>query len=357
MLFRSALNDVYQRRIERGKEAFNTKKLGAIGAELAILSGFFDPPWSKPVEGLRDSAKAFVLNEAGYDLRALGRLAEAAEPMEASLEMRIRLKDWKNSASASSNLSELYLTMGDLERATKYAEQSVKLADRSGDELQKTINRPTHADALHQAGRVSEAEAIFREAEKMQKALQPQIPLLYSLRGFNYCGLLLAKGEHREVQERAARTLEWAKNHLGLLAIALDCISLGRAHLLQAMTEGSRDYSQAAMHLNQAVEGLRKAGNQNHLPRGLLAWAELRRLNGELTRAQADLDEAMSIATRGGMDLYKADCHLEYARLHLARRDKDQARASLATAKEMIERMGYHRRDKDVEETYQQLKA
>ena len=70
--------------------------------------------------------------------------------------------------------------------------------------------RTTLADALHQAGRLSEAEAAFREAEEMQKERQPQFPLLYSLQGFHYCDLLLSQGKYQEVQSRASQTLEWA---------------------------------------------------------------------------------------------------------------------------------------------------
>ena len=55
--------------------------------------------------------------------------------------------------------------------------------------------RTTHADALHQAGRRAEAETRFREAEQMQAERQPDYPLLYSLRGFQYCDLLLAAPE------------------------------------------------------------------------------------------------------------------------------------------------------------------
>ena len=53
--------------------------------------------------------------------------------------------------------------------------------------------------------------------------------------------------------------------------------------------------------------------------------------------------------------VHEADCHLGYARLYLAQGKKDEARKSLATAKEMIEKMGYHRRDKDVTEIAQLL--
>jgi len=137
---------------------------------------------------------------------------------------------------------------------------------------------------------------------------------------------------------------------------------MGRGHLLQTRQEGSNDFTQAGTHLNQAVDGLRKAGRQDYIPRSLLARAELHRVRGDLQDAQHDLDEAMSIAEqhdldeamsiaeRGKMELHQADCHLEYAQLYLAMGDKDKAREHLFTIKEMTGKIGYHRRDGDVEE-------
>jgi len=352
-----ALEEVYWRRIRRGQEAFSVKKLGAFGAELAALSGFFDSPWRQPMAGLTEADKSWVLSQAGFYLRALGRLAESAQPMQAGLEAYIAREKWEFAARVAGNLSELYLTLGDLAQALAYARQGVNLADRSGEWSVRMINRATLADALHQAGRLPEAEAAFREAEEMQKARQPQFPLLYSLRGYLYCDLLLSQGEYQEVQSRAGQTLEWMINdpNTPILTIALEHLSLGRAHLLQAQQEGTGDFSQAAAHLEQAVDGLRQAGMQDYLPRGLLARAELRRVTGALERAQADLEEALSIATRGRMRLHEADCHLEYARLYLACGEKEKARESLAKAKGMIEEMGYHRRDGEVAELEAQL--
>jgi tetratricopeptide (TPR) repeat protein len=353
-----ALDEVYWRRIQRGNDFFASQKLGAMGALLAALAGFFDPPWHRAVVGLTEANQSFVLNEAGFYLRALGRPAEAAQPMQAGLEADIAQEDWVNAAIQASNLSDLYLTSGDLAQVLDFAQQSIDLADRSGDDFTRMANRTILADALHQTGRLEEATPAFREAEEMQKERQPQFPLLYSVQGFRYCDLLLSQGKCREVQNRVSQTLEWAEQHGFLLDIALDHLSLGRAHLLQAQQEGSRDpstglrtsFAQAVAHLNQAVDGLRQAGYQEFIVRGLLARAELRRAMGALDRAWADLEEALSIATRGGMRLHEADCHLEYARLHLACGEKERARQSLAQAKDMIQDMGYHRRDGEVAE-------
>ena len=183
----------------------------------------------------------------------------------------------------------------------------------------------------------------------MQKEQQPEYQFLYSMRGFWYCDLLLERGRHLEVQERASQTLEWAEKLGGkLLDMALDHLSLGRAHFAEAQEQGAGDFSKAAEHLDRAVDGLRQAGQQVHIPRGLLARAALRRMRGEFEWAQRDVDEAMSIAQHGGMRLYHADAHLEYGRLYAAKGEKPKAREHCAKAKEMVEKMGYHRRDKEV---------
>ena len=291
-----ALDDVYWPRVSRREEHFSWRQLGAVGADLAALSGFFDPPWRQPVEGLMDSAKAAILGWSGFRLRALGRLAEAAQPIQAGLEARTAQEDWTNAAIEASNLSELYLTLGDLAQSLAYGQKSVDLADRGGDAGQRLINRTTLANALYQAGRLAEAEALFREAEEMQKEDQHDDPFLYSLRGFLYCDLLLGQGQYREVQDRAGHTIEIARRNNWLLDIGLDYLSLGRGHLLEAQQEGTGELSRAADHLDRAVDGLRQAGTQDHLPRGLLARAALHRVSGDFERAEAALDQAMSIA-------------------------------------------------------------
>jgi tetratricopeptide (TPR) repeat protein len=348
--YQDAMDKVYWQRIQRRQDFFASKKLGAMGSLLAALSGFFDSPWNQPVTGLTEGSRSFVQTEVGFYLRALGRLKEAAQPMQAALEATIVLKDWKNAAPSACNLSELYLTIGDIALAMEYANQSVDLADRSGDAFQRMANRTALADALHQAGRQSEAESLFREAEEMQKDRQPGYPLLYSLQGFDYCDLLLSQGKYQEALSRAEKFFVWRLPSDPLLDIALDHLSLGRAHLFQALQEGSPDSTQAAEHLNQAVDGLRQSGNQDDVPRGLLARAELYMAQGEIDKAQHDLDEAMTIAERGEMGLHQADCHLGYARLYLAMADEDKAREHLVIARKMIEQRGYHRRDHEVKE-------
>lgn len=220
--------------------------------------------------------------------------------------------------------------------------------------------RTTLADALHQAGELDEAAALFDEAEVLQKQRQPSLPRLYSLAGYRYCDLLLGQRAYEEVQERAAQTLQNERQGwYSLLSIALDHLSLGRAAARQepGFFKKPGSYGEATQHLQRAVDGLRQSGNQDDLPRGLLARAALYRSTGEFERALRDLEEALRIAARGGMKLHECDAHLEYARLYLASGNLSGLTPAehLSAAEALIAETGYHRRSGDAEQLAAQL--
>ena len=379
-LHQQALDEVYWPRIQRSGEDYLIKKLGAFSDDLATVAHFFTTPWQIPAAGLTDPAKAVVLNWTGFRLRALGRLREAMEPIQAGMEIQAGNEDWRNAATAASNLSELQLTLGDIAKAVSSAVHSVAYADKSDDWSRRMVNRTTHADALHQAGQAALARELFQSAEALQQEDQPDYPRLYSLQGFCYCDLLLAQGDDDDSQstaalERAEQTLEWAKQHLGLLDVALDQLTLGRAYLQQALEDAppnlplsGEKQAQAANWLEQAVAGLRAAGTQDLLPRGLLARATLFRHTHNFTRARQDLQEVFDIAEPSGMRLHLTDYHLAMARLLLEESktqssDTPKAPATSPTpegaltlqdhidqAEALITATGYHRRDAELAE-------
>jgi tetratricopeptide (TPR) repeat protein len=350
-----ALRDVFQRRVRRGGEAFSMRILGALGADIAALRNFFVVPWQQPVQGLETASSEYVMSTAGFVLQASGQSEESIQPLQSVLGIAVARRNWKNAAVAAGDLSEPHLNTGKLSQAFDLTRQAVGFAERSGDSFQIIKQKTKLANILHKQGRLSEAEGAFREAENLQAKREPHTPLLDSIWGFRYCDLLLTLRKYEEVQNRARQTLAWVRPHGVLLAIAHDCLSLGRAYLLQARTEAGVGLAEAADYLNQAVNGLRQAGIVPFIPSGLLARAEFYRIKGEFGRARVDVDRAMLIATRGGMGLRRADCHLEYARLYLAQGEKEKAREHSAEAKKMIDDMGYHLRDEAVRELEAQL--
>ena len=390
-----ACDKVYHDRIYRGGENYAANRLGAFGSEMGAVACFFEPPWSRVSPALSEAAQAWLLAVAAFGLRALGRLTEALRPMRIGMEMAATQNDWRNAAHGASNLSELERMLGAVAGALRDARQSVTYADRSGDAALRKIMRTTHAGALHQAGRPAEAKARFREAEQMQAEQEPDYALLYSVQGFDYCDLLLMEAERgawqrllnpksevrnpklveacRAVEQRAKKMFEWRMPSDGLLDIALDHLTLGRAVLYAAILEHSdfRLLTSDFSHIDHAVAGLRRAGQSDYLPRGLLTRAWLRFLSGACTgpeSAQSDLDEAWDIAERGPMPLFMAEIHLHRARLFGLRiadfgmRNEEAAypwkspQKDLAEARRLIEKHGYLRRKEELEDAEQAFK-
>jgi tetratricopeptide (TPR) repeat protein len=386
-----ACDKVYFDRICRGNEFYSTRKLGAIGADLGAVAAFFEQPWSRLSANLSATDQARLLNEAAFRLRALGRLTEAREPMRVGGELAVQQEDCKNSAIRFSNLSQLEVTLGLLREGVASARRSVEFADRSGDWGQRMGHRTTAADALHQSGAADErreARALFEEAEVLQRERQPQYNVLYSLQGFQYCDLILAPAERAawgnvlsrpaaarvasgapvaagvtrtaevagyaasrseieaalavaEAVRRATKTLPIGERNHWLLDIALDHLTLARVALYRALLEAVPATEYRNPHLDTALDGLRKAGQIDHLPKALLTAAWHQHLLGDDDAARRHLREAQQIAERGPMPLYLADVHLHRARLF---RD----RAELAKARTLIDKHHYGRRHEEL---------
>jgi tetratricopeptide (TPR) repeat protein len=325
----AAVQDVYYDRIDRGTEFYLTNKLGAYGTELSLLGNFFEAPWTHPESSLSPADRSWVLGNSGFALRAVGRLTDAVEPTRASAEADVESKEWQNAAVSYSNLSGLYLTIGNIPEAITHARQAFDFAERSGDWSERMIRRTTLADALHHAGDRAEATQLFRDAERLQAVHQPEYPILNSLPGYWYCELLLEQGETAQVLRRASQAMLIAKAKRTPLDIGLAHLLLGRINPTGSV--------EAAHHLDLAVDFLRLAGLLDYLPRGLLARAK-----------RHDLDSAFRLAIRSGMRLHLSDYHLISARRALDGGDRVQAQAHFEQAEILVKETGYHRRDPDL---------
>ncbi|MDP2143932.1 MAG: NB-ARC domain-containing protein [Gallionella sp.] len=377
---KKACNEIYRDRILRGNQTYSLHKLGAAASDLGGLASFFERPWRLFLPGLSENAQAFLLNSAAFYLSALGRPAEALEPMQYGLEMAIEQNDWDNAATGAANLSLLELLLGRVEQALANAEQMTAHADRSKDEFQIMVALAANAYALHQAGHPVEAVKLFEDAERMQAQRHPLSPYLNSLQGVMYCGALLAKTEREawrvqcsaiplhqvdllsfsslsELAVRAEQMLKVAEINEVRIAIALARLTQGRIVLYSNVF--GMDADDVAETIEAAMGELRYASQMDHLPDGLLTRSWLRVRQGDLNGAHADLDDAWEIAERGPMPLYQADILMHRSRLFFREaeypwRNDDgpprTAKDDIAEARRLIEKHGYWRRKEELED-------
>lgn len=349
--------EIYLNRIQRRDYYYLAYKLGAYGSLLGVLSCFFDRPWIKPSIILKDSNKSLILNNTGFVLRAIGRLREAIEPMKVGLEIHEKNKDWEHAASEAGNLSELFLVIGDVRQAVTFGQRCMDYADQSKNTFWAIVSRTTCADAFHQMGKVVEAQKLFGQAEMMQR----EYPYLYSMRGYQYCALLLTLDRVEEIKERVTQMMEITKGAgFSLLTQAFERLTIGRANLKEFCISNIRFPNDNEMNnkilveakkwLDAAVDEFRKAGQQQYIPCGLFARAEMYRVVGDCEKARWDVDEAREIAERSQMGLWIVDALLEEGRIYRAEGNVEKAKECGEIAKELIEKTGYHRRDGEAEE-------
>ncbi|HEX7333486.1 MAG TPA: DUF4062 domain-containing protein [Pyrinomonadaceae bacterium] len=390
-LQQDACDNVYHKRILRGSQHYTWHKLGAYGSELGALACFFEEPWTQVSSKLNESDHAWLVNEAAFCLRAIGRLTESADPLRAAVDWEVANKVWQHAAIVTANIIALEITLGNLSQAAQDAERGIRYADEGNSPIEQVFNRTTAAYIQQQLGRRHQAMKMFRKAEQMHAEAEGDYPLLYGIDGFRYCDLLLVDAEQAAwqrtlerylsplsksdlsrlsggnsrhyktfnlVSKHATQTLEWVKSGSLLLAIALDYLTLARAKLYEAILSGidlphHRAYSMIKTTVGNSVNSLLSANKIEDLPRGLLTRAWFRSLTGAQTgpeSAQQDLNDAWEIAERGPMRLHMADIHLYRARLFFreAKYPWESPEADLKAAEKLINDCGYHRRDEEL---------
>jgi tetratricopeptide (TPR) repeat protein len=393
---------VFRQRIRRGRDAYTLHELGAFSTELAALACFFQDGWELPSPELRAPERSWLLNEVGYCLRALGRVAEGLLALETAVQANLAQRLWRSAAAAAVNLSESKLLAGDVVGAVADADHAVRLADYNyagadGDDdgFMSLYARSAKAEALHQAGQRHLAMSVFAKTEILQEQYEPEFPELYSVQGFRYCDLLLGRAEYLAwkiqlglisdswaaylqinftrgvevcagVEGRATRALEYTDGNLGILTTALDHLTLGRALLYRGMLEPlctsavspatpgpmrvSPDIHEAEQHLVMAVNDLQRAGAQHWIANALLSRAWLYSVTGDTEGAKRDIDTSWMTAQTGGLRLQMADVLLHRVRLFCGTRPYPWCSLGedLEAARALIRETGYARRTEEL---------
>ncbi len=379
--YQEAYNNVYFPIISREYRQYIKYRFGAIGINLTLLANFFATPFSDIVSELPDKIKAYILDRAGSDLQDMGRLNEATELMQKSLYLYLNSQNWHKAAEVSGNLSDLFLTKGELGRAKDQSLKSVELADKSNNNFMRSKQRTKYGNILLHGGDTKNSEFQFKKAEALHS--------FHATQADRYYILLLTQGKYNEILKRVPKTLEMAKVQNWIVNIGLDHLAWGFANLLQKMQEKNYNLSQIENRINLALNNLRRAGQQQYLFQGLYTRAIFFRIQRKLSQAYGDIEEAREIAERGEMKLWLVDYHLEASRLISSQLSLESDQSAVSTQQsavgssqvvvdesnvtlnknEMVDRLkmhleqadklvkktGYHRRDPEVELGYAEL--
>jgi hypothetical protein len=105
----------------------------------------------------------------------------------------------------------------------------------------------------------------------------------------------------------------------------------------------------------RAVAMIRETSSEIHLPRILLIRARIFSALGDDEAARGDIDRALTVATRNAAALSAIDALIEKARLERSLGNRDRARQLVDDVKARIDRTGYRRYGRSVEELQREL--
>ncbi|WP_416890161.1 tetratricopeptide repeat protein [Microbacterium sp.] len=205
--------------------------------------------WLREVRaGAHDAAMPIVANNIGVVLRYLGDLEGAAEHHLEAYHLYTANHEDSGAGGALSNLSEVYLVAGEIERATETARTAVRLTSGEG------IGRHAHSltnlgNALHAQGDLIGARETHERARALSGAVGDLTVVAYILTNLAVC--LRDLGEHTAARAHLQRAYTFA--------VDADLrYELGRAQLELAVYDlDDGDHDAARTRLAAAIAALR----------------------------------------------------------------------------------------------------
>ena len=145
-------------------------------------------------------------------------------------------QDWRNAAISASNLSETELLFGDIAAAVATAERAVALADRAGDAASDDRQPHDPGRRAPRRWRTGKGCGSVRRRRATAAGRAAGIPAaVLDCRGIGTATCFCRRGEPPRRATGRLRPCNGRAEQLGFLTVALDTLTLGRAHLALAL--------------------------------------------------------------------------------------------------------------------------
>ena len=347
-------------RVVMPKNLRTAVRLGAHGLLLTALAGFVAktpdgmPDWTRPLPVLDELEQIKVASNAGFALRALGRIEEAIHAFESAALLNQKYGSPTGVSMGQRHLALALLDSGRIQDAITEAE---KADSEEVSKFQRSENLLVLGQVLHAAGRWDEAESKFAEAERISSSKKH--PYLMGRRGFYYNQLLLDLDRTGEVEKRLECGTDPDSEADKQADLAFDQLAIAMA------AHKTGYYTKASDGAARALNLFRQAGEGASMPLAFLQKIAALRELGDYSEAEKSLLECERLYGTSGLELHLIDLALEKVRLAVARASNDKRglwsrdprkRAvrkmsdTLKAAQDSIKALGYKRRENDIAE-------
>jgi tetratricopeptide (TPR) repeat protein len=328
------------------------QELGSFETELSMVKEFFlEGDLSSEPQVSRSSDKSWILNEVGICLMSLGRLSEANQFFERKIKMQIEIEDWSNAGRGYQNLADMYSFLGEPVDSNIAADMALDLARRGEDNYGERDSLTNRGWAAHLLGDLANASEDYRQAELLEREIDPDKPFLYGLRGIQYADHLWRIGDAECARKVTITNIELCERNRWLN-------DLGRCHRVLGNLDADKgNHDDARKNYDEALRIVRGVQLRDVLIEALLARGRwYGKYMHDAEAAFSDLNEALEYAVDGGYRIYEADIRIGLAWAHAADDNIKSASEQAQRALQMSEEMGYHWGKMDAKEVLEKIK-
>jgi tetratricopeptide (TPR) repeat protein len=332
-LYDEVRKDIYWEKIYRGKEFFIYHKLGAWETDLSLAKMFFPGGDISQMPLVSEKTwQAWLLNEAGISLLAIGRPKEAEKLFIRKTKMQIRSEDWLEASGGYLNLADLRFETGDLEAGLKSARKALEMAEKAKNQAYIVFSKTSLGWIRYLLGKTREAEGNFIEADEL--CLKVFRNRLHTLAGTEYTYFLVST-------ERIDKAFELAKWNLELCQRNNIVNDVSRCHCCLGAIERIRGNKEAEGHLQEAIKLAQKVGQPSLEIEALLERGRLRLDMGKYEDAISDVGQVLKICERTGFRFYEPGAEIVLGRAYLAQKNFEDAEKNAKSAYEKASGMKY----------------
>ncbi|MEW6103090.1 MAG: adenylate/guanylate cyclase domain-containing protein [bacterium] len=336
-LYDEVYNDVYQDKIHRGNEFYITHKLGAYAADLSLSLNFFPNKDLSQMPGVsKKQDRAWLLNETGVSLLFIGRPSEARDLMIRAIKMDIENEDWKNASLGYQNLADLQISIGEVISTKEASKKALEMAEKANDKQYIVISKVRLGYSLFLLGETESAERYFKEADRLQKEIDPEAGGLYAFSGDLYADLLMELERIADAFRISKRNLEICMKYKWPNNISKCHRSLGKIERIR------KDYHKSKKHLDKALQIGKAIGVPYLEIEALIEFGRLKLEINDYKGCEKDLQNALKLCAHTGFKLYEPEAELILAKLYSAQGNSEQAKPLAQSAYQKASQMHYH---------------
>ncbi|PCJ27060.1 MAG: hypothetical protein COA96_03865 [SAR86 cluster bacterium] len=338
----------FQLYFERIKNRYCMLTGGSHHTDQICIKAFFNRLWADPVDDLSEEAKFHLLSSAATNLMSLGKIDEAIDPSEKSINWFVKQEKWLEATMTAGPFVSMLIAAGSLKRAIALLSELEECVSNTNNMAIQAMSFNFQAYAYYLNGENDKARALFEQAEAILTLSDPGAPVIFPTVSSYYCKFLLETGEVEKALLRLLKTFAWRESKSWQVAVdttslyASDVLVLGLTFLELG------DLKNAEKQLNKQVELFRSADEWLYLPTGLNARAKFFIETCKYQEANQDLEEAMMISQRTDARFSQWETCIYFAALNLKQKNYGLAESYLVTADGIPDMNSYRFRNSEI---------